>query len=144
MSATLFDLSGKIAPVTGSSRGLGFEIARGVGYAGATIILNGREEKPLLKAAGTLGTAGLAVHHLPMDILDEVAIQRKIPEIAERLGPIDILVNNAGIQRRGKLEEFELDTWRELVDTNLTSAFLVSRQVVQNMILRKSRIRQPG
>ena len=136
MPATLFDLSGKTALITGSSRGLGHEIARGLGRAGATLILNGRNEETLRKAEHSLREEGLAIHRLQMDILNENQLRKRIPEIEQSSGPIDILVNNAGIQRRGKLEDFDKATWQSVLDTNLTAAFLVSRQVVKGMISR--------
>jgi gluconate 5-dehydrogenase len=138
MSTSLFDLSGKTALVTGSSRGLGHEIARGLGHAGAALILNGRNEQALVKAERLLHAEGLTAYRLQMDVLDENQIRKRIPEIEKASGPIDILVNNAGIQRRGKLEEFDRTTWQAVLDANLTSAFLVSRQVVGSMIARKA------
>ena len=136
MARSLFDLSGKLALVTGSSRGLGFEIARGLAQAGAAVILNGRDPQPLSAAAGFLQNEGATVHQLQMDLLDESQAQTIIPRLEERIGTIDILVNNAGIQRRGKLEEFDLATWQAVLDINLTAAFIVTRQVVKGMIDR--------
>ncbi len=138
MSGSLFDLSGKTALITGSSRGLGREIARGLGHAGAALILNGRGEQTLRIAERSLHNEGLTVYSLQMDVLDEDQIQNKLPAIEKSSGPIDILVNNAGIQQRGKLEEFDRATWQSVLDTNLTSAFLVSRQVVKSMISRSA------
>ena len=138
MPTSLFDLSGKTALVTGSSRGLGYEIARGLGHAGASLIVNGRNEDTLRKAERSLRDEGLTVCSLSMDVLDENQIRERIPETEKQRGSIDILVNNAGIQRRGKLEEFDLTTWQAVLDANLTSAFLVSRQVVKGMIARNA------
>ena len=137
MSNTLFDLSGRVALITGSSQGLGYEIARGLGAAGATVILNGRDEARLQTANASLGSLGLTAHSLRMDILDEGQVQRQIARVVNDTGPIDILVNNAGIQRRGNLEAFDLATWQTVLDTNLTSAFIVSREVVRGMIPRR-------
>ncbi len=138
MSNLLFDLSGKSALITGSSQGLGFELARGLGQAGATIILNGRNEAKLSKAIESLQGVGATAHSLQMDILDDAQVQKKIPQIENRAGPIDILVNNAGIQRRGKLEDLDLATWQAVLDTNLTSVFMVSRLIARGMIARRS------
>ena len=138
MSVSLFDLKGKTALITGSSRGLGFELARGLGRAGAALIINGRNDQTLQAATRALREEGLTVHRLQMDVLDEESIGRQIPEVEKTVGPIDILVNNAGIQRRGPLEQFDRTTWQEVLDTNLTSAFLVSRQVVTSMISRQA------
>ena len=138
MSNLLFDLSGKSALITGSSQGLGFELARGLGQAGATIILNGRNEAKLSKATESLQGLGATAHSLQMDILDDAQVQKKIPQIENRVGPIDILVNNAGIQRRGKLEDLDLATWQAVLDTNLTSVFMVSRLIARGMIARRA------
>jgi gluconate 5-dehydrogenase len=136
MTASLFDLSGKTALITGSSRGLGNQIARGLGRAGAALIVNGRDMETLQTAVRALREEGLSVTALQMDVLDEDQIGKQIPELEKTVGPIDILVNNAGVQRRGRLEEFDRATWQTVLDTNLTSAFLVSRQVVRAMIAR--------
>ena len=138
MTASLFDLSGKTALITGSSRGLGNQIARGLGRAGAALIVNGRNMETLQSAVNALREEGLSVTALQMDVLDEDQIGKQIPELEKTVGPIDILVNNAGIQRRGRLEEFDRATWQTVLDTNLTSAFLVSRRVVKAMIARKA------
>ena len=138
MPDSLFDLNEKVALITGSSQGLGYEIARGLGAAGATIILNGRDAGRLQKANAALQSLGMAVHSLQMDILDESQVQRQVSQVLNTTGSIDILVNNAGIQRRGKLEDFDLATWQAVLDTNLTSAFVVSREVVRGMISRKA------
>lgn len=134
----LFDLRGNVALITGSSQGLGFIIARGLGQAGATILLNGRNEKKLRKAVSELSQKELTVYGYAFDVTDSTQIQEKIPMITQEVGPIDILVNNAGIQRRAPLETIEESVWREVIETNLTSSFLVAKQVVQGMIARKS------
>lgn len=138
MSDTLFDLKGKTALVTGSSQGLGFEIARGLGRAGATVLLNGRNEDKLEEARKMLSCEAVKAHPVAMDLLDEKQIKEKIARVRERFEAIDILVNNAGIQRRGNLEDFDLTLWHDVINSNLTSAFLVSREVVRDMIHRKS------
>ncbi len=81
---------------------------------------------------------GLKVYGYAFDVTNSAEIQQAIPRIEQEVGPIDILVNNAGIQRRGPLESIPEATWRRVLETNLTSAFLVSNQVVQGMIARKS------
>lgn len=134
----LFDLNGKVALITGSSQGLGMILARGLGQAGATLVLNGRNEEKLGKAVECLSQEGLSVHGYAFDVTNSTQIQEKILAIEQKVGPIEILVNNAGIQRRAPLENFEESAWREIIDTNLTGVFLVTRQVVQGMIARKS------
>ncbi|MGQ9648258.1 MAG: SDR family oxidoreductase [Thermodesulfobacteriota bacterium] len=138
MTKMFFDLRGKIALITGSSQGIGFGIAQGLGQAGATIVLNGRNEEKLKRAVSTLSEEGLKVFGYPFDVSDSKQIDQKISIIEREVGPIHILVNNAGIQRRGPLETFEESLWWEVIGTNLTAVFLVSRRVAKEMIERRS------
>jgi len=138
MNHHLFDLTGKVALVTGSYQGLGLALARGLGRAGATIVLNGRSEERLQKAVSTLSGEGLKVSGCSFDVANAAQLQEKIPVLEREVGRIDVLVNNAGIQRRSPLEQFEERVWREVLDINLTGLFLVTRQVVQGMIARKA------
>jgi gluconate 5-dehydrogenase len=138
MSLELFDLSGKIALITGSSRGLGFTIAQGLGEAGAAIVANGVDEQRLNKAVKTLSQKGIKAYGYAFDVTNSEQIKQKIQAIEKQLGPIDILVNNAGIQIRCGLEDFDEDDWQRIVDINLTGTFLVSKCVVKSMIKRKS------
>jgi gluconate 5-dehydrogenase len=131
-----FDLSGKIALITGSSRGLGLVMARGLSEAGATIILNGRHRSKLESVE--LMQTQRPVHLSLFDVTDENQIQNAVQKIEETIGPIDILVNNAGLNRRFPLESFPLKAWQEIIDTNLKGAFLVSQAVARSMIQRKS------
>jgi gluconate 5-dehydrogenase len=137
MMNALFDLTGKIALITGSSQGIGFGIARGLGQAGATIILNGRDKEKLNRAVSKLSQEGFKVYGCSFDVSDSNQIDGKISAIEREVGPIDILVNNAGIQRRGPLETFEEPVWREVIETNLTAVFLISKRVVKGMIDRR-------
>lgn len=138
MTDQLFDLSGRIALITGATQGLGFAMARGLGEAGAILVLNGRNEEKLERAVSTLSKEGLSVHPSLFDVRDESQIKEKIAEVERKIGPIDILVNNAGAQRIGPLETAEASAWREVIDTNLTAVFLTTKQVVQGMIQRNS------
>jgi gluconate 5-dehydrogenase len=138
MADKLFDLTGKVALITGSYQGLGLSIARGLGQAGAHIILNGRSEQKLQKAVAALSQEGLRVTGCAFDVARAAQIQDKLPTLLRDVGKIDILVNNAGIQRRSPLEQFEESVWREVLDTNLTGLFLITKQVVQGMIERKA------
>jgi gluconate 5-dehydrogenase len=125
--------------ITGSSRGIGFGIVRGLGQAGATIILNGRDEGKLNRAVSTLSQEGLNVYGYSFDVSDSNQIDQKISTIEREVGSIDVLVNNAGIQRRGiSLEALEESIWREVMETNLTAVFLISKRVVKGMIDRRS------
>lgn len=132
-----FDLTGRVALVTGSSQGLGLALARGLAEAGAHVVLNGRDEGKLKQAAATLKTDGFSVDVLPFDVTQSSEIKHAVQQLSERHGAIDILVNNAGITRRALLTDLEESAWREVIDTNLNSAFLVSRAVVAGMISNK-------
>jgi gluconate 5-dehydrogenase len=136
MRPSLFDLSGRVALITGSSQGIGLALARGLAEAGATVVLNGRGESRLDAAAAHLRAAGLEVAVAVFDVTDERAVADGVAAVEREVGPIEILVNNAGMQDRRPLEQFPLDAWRRLLDTNLTSAFLVGRSVVGEMIAR--------
>ena len=136
MTQDLFSLDGKRALVTGSSRGLGFVIARGLAEAGAAVTLHGRSTETLERAAAelkSLDTVRGEIHVSSFDILDKEAVDAAIGRIEREAGAVDVLVNNAGVQIRGPLEEFDLDDWRTVLDTNLTGAYVVSARVVKAM-----------
>lgn len=137
MTNPLFDLTGKVALITGSYQGLGLAIARGLGQAGATLVLNGRNEEKLQRGISTLSAEGFKVSGCCFDVSSAARIRERIPALEREVGEIDILVNNAGIQRRSPLEQFEEALWREVLETNLTGVFLVTKQVVQGMIDRR-------
>jgi len=136
MSVKLFDLTGRIALVTGSTRGIGYAIADGVAAAGATVILNSRNPKELEEARARLAAAGHKVHGLAFDVTDEHAVEDAIARIERDIGPLDILYNNAGIQRRGALIDFKLETWREVMTGDLDQVFIVGRAAARRMIAR--------
>ncbi len=137
MANPLFDLSGRVALVSGAAQGLGFAIAKGLAEAGATLVINGRSEEKVGKAIATLAEEGLKAHASIFDIRDVPVMQERVAAIEREVGPIHILVNNAGIQRRMPLEQFEESVWREVLDTNLTGVFLLTKAVVQGMIARR-------
>lgn len=136
MRTALFDLTGRVILVTGSSQGLGYTLARGLAQAGATVILNGRSPARLDEAVAGLREAGLDARGYAFDVTDGSAVASAIARIEREVGPIDVLVNNAGIQRRAPLEQFDTAVWREVLDTNLTAPFLVGQQVARGMIAR--------
>jgi gluconate 5-dehydrogenase len=138
MMNALFDLKGRVALITGSGQGIGFGIARGLGQAGATVILNGRNEERLNRAVLTLSSEGLKAFGYSFDVSDSKQVDQKISTIEREVGGIDILVNNAGIQRRGPLETFEEPVWEEMIQTNLTAVFLMGKRVAKGMIARRS------
>ena len=129
----LFGLAGKRALVTGASRGLGLAFAEALASAGAHVVLSGRSEVELAKAAEVLRADGADVSHVTLDVTDTASVDRAI----SAAGAIDILVNNAGIQHRAPLEEFTDDDWHRLMSTNLDGVFRTSRAVVKGMIARR-------
>jgi gluconate 5-dehydrogenase len=133
-----FDLSGKTALITGSSQGIGLAIAQGLGEAGAQIILNGRDKAKLQAARDSLDAHGLTVSDVAFDVTDENAVNAAIVGIVRDVGAIDILVNNAGMQFRTPLEDYPLAKWRELMQVNVESAFIVGKAVAKGMIARKA------
>jgi gluconate 5-dehydrogenase len=133
-----FDLSGKRALITGSSRGLGLAMASALADAGASIILNGRDEAALGAAAADLAGRGATVKALAFDVTSEESVAEAIAHCEAEIGPIDILINNAGMQIRGALETFAVESFERLLATHVTATFSVSKAVVQGMIARKS------
>jgi gluconate 5-dehydrogenase len=137
MSTTLFDLSGRTALVTGSSRGLGQAIARGLADAGASLVVNGTDAARVGAAAKALRESGHVVHEAAFDVTDEAAVLRAFERLDAAGVEIDILVNNAGIQLRKPLVDVSADDWNKVINTNLTSAFLVGREAARRMIARQ-------
>jgi gluconate 5-dehydrogenase len=137
MADPVFDLSGKVALVTGAYRGLGFAIAQGLARAGAHVVLNGRKKDLLDTAVKKLQALELSASTAVFDVTDGDAIRKSVTTIEAEHGHIDILFNNAGIQRRGAFAEFPLEQWNEIISTNLTAPFIVSQAVLRGMIERK-------
>jgi gluconate 5-dehydrogenase len=137
MSLSMFDLKGRTALVTGSSRGLGRAIAEGMAKAGARIVVNGTDPARVKTAVGELRAAGLAAEGAAFDVTDEAAIVKAFEGFDQAGIEIDILVNNAGIQVRKPLVEFSSADWRKVIETNLTSAFIIGREAAKRMIPRK-------
>ncbi len=135
---SVFDLSGKVALVTGAYRGLGFAIAQGLGRAGATVVLNGRRFEAVEPAARTLTAQSLKASTAIFDVTDRDAVLAAVAAIESEHGRIDVLVNNAGIQRRGALADFSQQDWDDIIATNLTAPFVVSQATLPGMIARKN------
>jgi gluconate 5-dehydrogenase len=131
-----FRLNGRRALITGSSGGIGLALARALGQAGATLILNGRHEGKLQAAAQLLRAEGLSVSTAAFDVTDADAVRQGIDAIEKDIGSIDILVNNAGMQIRGPLHDFADTDWHTLMRTNLDSVYFVGKTVAQKMIPR--------
>lgn len=132
----MFALDGKLALVTGSSRGLGYSIAKGLADAGAAIVLNGRNEERLAEARRSLDDGRRVLHTKAFDATDSAAVEEGVADIEERIGPIEILFNNAGIIHRAPILEMPEEQWRAVLDANLTAPFLVGRAVARRMIER--------
>ncbi|CAG4917180.1 SDR family oxidoreductase [Paraburkholderia saeva] len=134
----LFDLTGRTALVTGSVRGIGFALAEGLATAGAEVILNGTREDTVNAAVAKLAANGLRVRGRAFDVTDERAVGEAFAQWDRDNVHVDILINNAGIQFRKPLVELELSDWQRVIDTNLTSAFIVAKEAAQRMIARRS------
>jgi gluconate 5-dehydrogenase len=137
ITAQTFRLDGRLALVTGSSAGIGLALARGLGQAGAHVVLNGRSAARLEEAAATLKSEGLTVHTRAFDVCDARQVEAAVAEIEAQLAPVDILVNNAGIQRRGVFHEFDPGDWQDLLQTNLHGPFVVAQAVARRMVQRR-------
>ncbi|WP_027929132.1 SDR family oxidoreductase [Amycolatopsis thermoflava] len=139
MSHPLFDIRGRVALVTGSSRGIGRALAQGLAEAGCVVVLNGRDRAALDRTRAELAErTGATVHAQAFDVTDPGAVAEAIPRLEELAGPVDILVNNAGMQHRAPFTEFLTEDWHRLLETNLSSAFLVGREVARRMTARGS------
>jgi gluconate 5-dehydrogenase len=130
-----FDISGRTAFVTGSSRGIGLALARGLAVAGCEVVLHGMDPARCKDAATALAEeTGASVHAVPFDITDAATVRAGVAEVVATLGSVDILVNNAGIQRRHPLVEFPVEEWDEIIAINLTAPFLIAQQIAPSMI----------
>jgi len=138
MTKNLFDLTGKIALITGATQGIGFSIAKGLSEHGATIAISARNPIKLEEALGKFERLGIEVYGYLFDVTDSEEIDIAIKAMEYELGKIDILVNNAGIMHRSPLETHTEDKWDEVIDTNLNSVYKVSKHVVHGMIERQS------
>jgi gluconate 5-dehydrogenase len=137
MYMKLFDLTGRLALVTGSSRGIGLAIAQGLAGAGAEIVLNARDLSALEAARAKLAAEGHRVHVRAFDVTDAAAVAAAVDAIEKEIGAVEILFNNAGMQHRAPLEDFPLDAWERLKATNIDSVFFVGQAVARHMIPRR-------
>ena len=127
------DLSGKTALITGSSKGLGKAMALALSQAGASIALVSRDFAKLTAAADEIRSGGARAEVFVADVRDEANVAQLESAVSAKLGRVQILINNAGINIRKNLTDFSLDEWRSVMDTNLTSAFLMCRAFVPHM-----------
>lgn len=123
----MFDLTGKVALVTGGNGGIGFGMASGLAQAGATVLLAGRNAEKSSAAVATLRVKGWQADAIEADVTREHDVARLFQEVMLRQGRLDIVVNNAGTSIRKPAHELTLDEWNQVMDTNLTSAFLCCR-----------------
>lgn len=138
MSIDLFNVKNKIALVTGSTHGLGMAMARGLGLAGATIIVNGNSSQEKIdKAVATYKNEGIKAIGYKFNVSKEDEVIEAISNIEAEVGAIDILINNAGIIKRTPLLDMEVSDFKEVVDIDLVSPFIVSKHVVKNMVKRR-------
>ncbi|WP_026555226.1 SDR family oxidoreductase [Arthrobacter sp. 35W] len=134
----LFDLTGRVALVTGSSRGIGNALARGLAQAGATVVLNGVNEDRLAAAAEAMAQEFPEgrIHARAFDVTNAEAAAESVAWIEANVGPLEILINNAGIQHRVPMLDLDVKDWDRVLSTDLTSAFLVGREAARGMISR--------
>lgn len=129
----MFDLSGKVALVTGASRGLGWAMARSLAQAGAHVALNARDEAALHARVAELAAQGLSGEACPFDVTDSALAQARVADLAQRRGRLDIVVANAGINHRQPITEFQLADFQRVLDTNLVSVWVLCKAAAQQM-----------
>jgi len=135
-SRKLFDLSGRCALITGSTRGIGFALALGLAESGAKVIVNSRQPAAVDEAVAKLAAQGIDALGAAFDVADEASVIAAFAGFDRQGVQIDILINNAGIQHRQPMLELELKDWQRVIDTNLTAAFLVGREAARRMVAR--------
>ncbi len=134
----MFSLAGRIALVTGASRGIGFAIAEALAECGAHVLLNGRDAATLQEKTGLLRAKGWQAEPCPFDVTDAAATVAAVADAAKRHGRLDILVNNAGIQHRVPLGEWTDADWERVVAANLTACFRLAREAAKVMLAQGS------
>lgn len=138
MSINLFDLTGKVALITGGTHGLGQAMATGLGNAGATLVINGASSQEKLdKAVAHYQSLGLKAYGYLFDVTQEDQVITNVAKIEQEVGNIDILVNNAGIIKRTPLEDMEVADFEQVLKVDLVSPFIMSKHIVKGMIARK-------
>lgn len=138
MSLSLFDLTGKIALITGATHGLGMSMATGLAKAGAQIIINDICQEKLDSAIKEYASNGITAKGYTFDVTDEVAVKLNVEKIETEVGPIDILVNNAGIIKRIPVVDMEVSDWEQVLKIDLTGPFIMSKTIGKYMIQRNA------
>ncbi|RDV15321.1 gluconate 5-dehydrogenase [Pontibacter diazotrophicus] len=133
----LFDLTGQVALITGATHGLGMAMAKGLGKAGATLVINGNTPAKMEKALENYRQEGYTVHGYLFDVTDEAQAAENIAQIEQQIGPIDILVNNAGMIKRVPALEMEVAEFRKVLDVDVTGPFIMSKHVARHMVERR-------
>ena len=131
---SLFDLKGRVAIVTGGNGGIGLGMARGLAQAGAAIAVAGRNKDKSASAAAELAKLGVRTIVLEVNVTDEASCRKMIEDAVAQLGRLDILINNAGINIRKQPQDYTLAEWRQVIETNLTSAFTCSHAAYPHML----------
>lgn len=134
----LFDLSGKRALITGGTHGLGMAMAKGLGLAGAQLIINGSTPAKMENALKEYSMAGLDAKGYLFDVTEDETARKFVDTIEEEVGPIDILVNNAAVTKRVPAEDFDTADFRKIIDVDLVGPFIMSKYVGRHMIKRKA------
>jgi len=136
MSINLFDLTGKTALITGGVHGLGMAMAKGLGHAGAKIVVNDLSQEAIDKAVAEYQSVGIEAYGYVFNVTDEKAVIAAINKIETEVAPIDILINNAGIIKRTPIIEMEVEDFTAVINVDLISPFIVSKNVAKGMIQR--------
>ena len=136
-ASELFDLTGRVAIITGGSVGLGRQMAEGLAEMGADLVLCARKKERCLQAAEELRGTGVQVSALGCDVKDPASIQAVVDASLEHYGRIDILINNAGTSWGAPVEAMTLEQWNKVIETNLTGTFLFSQAVGRTMIAQR-------
>ncbi|WP_027328346.1 gluconate 5-dehydrogenase [Marinimicrobium agarilyticum] len=138
MTHPLFDLTGKVALITGATHGIGMAMAKGLGSAGATIVINGHSSQEKIdKAVAEYEAEGYKAFGYKFDVTKEDQVIDAVEKIEKEVGPIDILVNNAGIIKRVPMLEMPVEEFQQVIDTNLVGVFTMTRPVARKMVERK-------
>lgn len=129
----MFSLADRVALVTGGNGGIGLAMARGLGRAGARVVIAARDGAKSAAAVAELQGLGMEALAIQVDVTDQASVEALVGETVARCGRLDILVNNAGINIRGPVQDLELEQWRQVIDTNLTSTYLCSKAAYPHM-----------
>lgn len=134
----LFDLTGKVALVTGGSHGIGLAIGKVLLEAGARLCINGRDAARLKEISGQLKEEGIDVYTIAFDVTNEEQVDKAISTVEKEVGPVDILVNNAALIKRVPIVDMDVKDFRDIIDVDLIAPMIVSKRVVSGMMKRRS------